>query len=153
MKQIEERLKELNIHIPQPAKPLAAYIPAIKVDNYVYTSGQLPFINGELKYKGKVGKEVSEEEAQEAAAISILNCLGAVQSVIGSLEEIDQIVKLTVFVSSAESFTNQPKVANGASELLQKIFDDKGKHTRSAVGVSELPLNAPVEIEMIVKVK
>jgi enamine deaminase RidA (YjgF/YER057c/UK114 family) len=153
MKQIEERLKELNIEIPEPAKPLAAYIPAIKIDKYVYTSGQLPFVKGELKFKGKVGKDVSEEEAQEAAAFSIMNCLGAVKSVIGSLEDIEQIVKLTVFVNSAETFTNQPKVANGASELLQKIFDEKGRHTRSAVGVSELPLDAPVEIEMIVKLK
>jgi enamine deaminase RidA (YjgF/YER057c/UK114 family) len=153
MKQIEERLKELNIEITQPAKPLAAYIPAIKIDSYVYTSGQLPFVNCELKFKGKVGKDVSEEEAQQAASFSILNCLGAVKSVLGSLDDIEQVVKLTVFVNSAESFSNQPKVANGASELLQKIFGEKGRHTRSAVGVSELPLDACVEIEMIVKVK
>lgn len=153
MKQIEEKLKELNIEIPEAAKPLAAYIPAIKIDNFVYTSGQLPFVNGELKFKGKVGLDVSEDDAQIEASKAVLNCLGAVKSVIGSLDDIEQIVKLTVFVNSANGFTNQPKVANGASELLQKIFGDKGKHTRSAVGVSELPINAPVEIEMIVKVK
>ncbi|MBX2975479.1 MAG: RidA family protein [Ignavibacteriaceae bacterium] len=150
---IEEKLKDLNIEIPEAAKPLAAYIPAIKVDNFVYTSGQLPFVNGELKFKGKVGLDVSEDDAQIEASKAVLNCLGAVKSVIGSLDDIEQIVKLTVFVNSANGFTNQPKVANGASELLQKIFGDKGKHTRSAVGVSELPINAPVEIEMIVKVK
>lgn len=153
MKQIEEKLKELNIEIPEAAKPLAAYIPAIKIDNFVYTSGQLPFVNGELKFKGKVGLDISENDAQIEASKAVLNCLGAVKSVIGSLDDIEQIVKLTVFVNSANGFTNQPKVANGASELLQKIFGDKGKHTRSAVGVSELPINAPVEIEMIVKVK
>ncbi|HRI45916.1 MAG TPA: RidA family protein [Ignavibacteriaceae bacterium] len=153
MKLIEEKLKDLNIEIPEAAKPLAAYIPAIKVDNFVYISGQLPFVNGELKFKGKVGLDVSEDDAQIEASKAVLNCLGAVKSVIGSLDDIEQIVKLTVFVNSANGFTNQPKVANGASELLQKIFGDKGKHTRSAVGVSELPINAPVEIEMIVKVK
>lgn len=153
MKQIEEVLNELNITIPEVAKPLAAYIPAIKIGDYVYTSGQVPIKDGKIVVLGKVGKDVSQEEGAKAAEICVLNCLGAVKSVIGNLNNIEQIVKVTVFVNSAEGFVNQPEVANGASELLQKIFGEKGKHTRSAVGVCELPRDAAVEIEMIVKVK
>lgn len=150
---IEDKIKELGYQLPEAPKPLAAYIPALKVDNLVFTSGQLPFVNGELKLKGKVGAQVTEENGIKAAEICALNCLAAIKSVTGSLDKIDQIVKLTAFINSSDFFTAQPKIANGASELLVKIFGDKGKHARSAVGVSELPLDAPVEIEMIVKLK
>jgi enamine deaminase RidA (YjgF/YER057c/UK114 family) len=150
---IEDKIKELGYILPEAPKPLAAYVPALKVDNLVFTSGQLPTENGVLKLKGKIGAVVSEEDGVRAAEICALNCLSVVKSVAGSLDKVEQVIKLTAFVNSADYFTGQPKIANGASELLVKIFGDKGKHARSAVGVSELPLDAPVEIEMIVKVK
>jgi enamine deaminase RidA (YjgF/YER057c/UK114 family) len=150
---IEQRIKELGFEVPEAPVPLAAYIPSLVEGNFVYTAGQLPVVKGELKYKGKLGKEFSIEEGQRAAAICALNCLGAVKKAVGDLDKVAGIVKLTVFISSAEGFTNQPKVANGASELLVKIFGDNGKHVRSAVGVSELPLGAAVEIEMIAKIE
>lgn len=147
----EEKAKELGIEIPEAPKPLAAYVSALKVDRLIYTAGQLPLKNGLLIAEGKVGNEVSEEDAFKAAELCAVNCLSAVKSITGSLDEIEQIVKITVFVNSASGFSAQPKIANGASELLVKLFGDVGKHARSAVGVSELPMNAPVEIEMIVK--
>ena len=150
---IEEKIKELGFLLPEAPKPLAAYVPAVKVDGFVFTSGQLPTENGVLKYKGKVGAQVSETEGSKAAEICALNCLSVIKSVAGSLDNIEQVVKLTAFVNSADFYSGQPRVANGASELLVKIFGDKGKHARSAVGVSELPLDAPVEIEMIVRLK
>jgi len=150
---IEAKIKELGYTLPEPAKPLASYIPAIKIDKLVYTAGQLPSVNGKLMYKGKVGFNVSEEDGQKAAVLSLLNCLAVIKSVCGDLDQIEQVVKLTVFVNSADGFTNQPKVANGASELLLKIFGDTGKHVRSAVGVNELPIDAALEIEMVVKLK
>jgi enamine deaminase RidA (YjgF/YER057c/UK114 family) len=150
---IETKIKDLGYTLPDPAKPLAAYIPAIKIDKLVYTAGQLPSVNGQLKYKGKLGYNVSEEEGQKAAELSLLNCLAVIKSVCGDLDQIEQIVKVTVFVNSADGFTNQPKVANGASELLLRIFGDSGKHVRSAVGVNELPIDAALEIEMVVKLK
>jgi enamine deaminase RidA (YjgF/YER057c/UK114 family) len=149
----EAKLKELGYALPEPAKPLAAYIPAIKVEKLVYTAGQLPTVNGQLQYKGKVGFDLSEEDGQKAAVLSLLNCLAVIKSVCGDLDQIEQVVKLTVFINSADGFTNQPKVANGASELLLRIFGDAGKHVRSAVGVNELPIDAPLEIEMVVKLK
>lgn len=149
---IEEKIKELGIEIPEVAKPLAAYIPAKKVGDLVMTSGQVPLVKGEIKFAGKVGSDLTEEEGQKAAEICALNCLAAIKGVIGNLDKIIEVVKLTVFVASAESFTAQPKVANGASELIGKIFGESGKHVRSAVGVTSLPLNAAVEIEMIVRV-
>lgn len=150
---VEEKIKELGFELPEAPKPLAAYVPALAVNDFVFTAGQLPSVKGELKYKGKVGRDLTEEEGKKAAEICALNCLGAVKGVIGSLDKIDCIIKLTVFVNSAEGFTSQPKVANGASELIGKIFGDNGRHARSAVGVNELPLDAPVEVEMIVKLK
>lgn len=146
---IEEKLNKLGLNIPPAPKPLAAYIPAIKVGNFVFTSGQVPIVDGNIIYAGKVGKDLTEDEARKAAELCVLNCLSAVESIIGNLNNIKQIVKLTVFVNSANDFTAQPKVANGASELLEKIFGENGKHVRSAVGVNELPLNSAVEIEMI----
>ena len=150
---IEENIKQLGFELPEVAKPLAAYIPAKRVGNLVMTSGQVPIVKGEMKYSGKVGSDLSEEDGQKAAEICALNCLAAIKSVIGSLDYIEEVVKLTVFVNSANDFTAQPKVANGASELIGKIFGEKGQHVRSAVGVNQLPLNAAVEIEMIVRVK
>lgn len=150
---IEEKIKELGFEVPEAAKPLAAYIPAKRIGNLVMTSGQVPLVDGKLKYAGKIGVDVSEEEGQKAAEICALNCLAAIKGVIGNLDKIDEVVKLTVFVNSQDGYSAQPKIANGASELIGKIFGEKGLHARSAVGVSGLPINAPVEIEMIVKVK
>ncbi len=150
---IEEKIKELGYTLPETAKPLAAYIPAIRAGEFVYTSGQVPIVGGELKYKGKVGTDLTLEDGQKAAIICALNGLSAIKGVMGDLDKIERIIKVTVFVNSANGFTDQPKVANGASEFLGSVFGDAGIHTRSAVGVSELPINSAVEIEMIVKVK
>jgi len=150
---IEEKIKDLGFELPDTPKPVAAYVPALKVDNLVFTAGQIPSIKGELKYKGKLEKDLTIEDGKKAAEICALNCLAAIRGIIKNLDEIEQIVKLTVFVNSGEGFTNQPQVANGASELLESIFGEKGKHVRSAVGVNELPLGAAVEVEMIVGVK
>jgi enamine deaminase RidA (YjgF/YER057c/UK114 family) len=148
----EAKIKQMGISIPEVVKPLAAYIPALQVGNLVMTSGQVPISAGTLKYMGKVGKDLSEDQGKEAAKLCALNCLSAIKSVIGNLDIINRVVKLTVFVNSAEGFTAQPKVANGASEFIGEIFGEAGKHVRSAVGVSELPLNSAVEIEMMVEV-
>ena len=150
---IEEKIKEFGYTVPEAPKPLAAYIAVTKVDKLVFTAGQLPMVDGKLIAEGKLGAEVSNELGTKAAEICALNCLSVIKSEIGDLEKIEQIVKVTVFVNSADGFTSQPQIANGASEFLVNIFGDAGKHVRSAVGVNELPINAPVEIEMIVKVK
>ncbi len=150
---IEDKIKELGFELPEVAKPLAAYIPAKRVGNLIMTSGQVPIVKGELKYSGKVGVDLSEEEGQRAAEICALNCLAAIKSVTGSLDLIEEVIKLTVFVNNRDGFAAQPKIANGASELIGKIFGEKGLHVRSAVGVNGLPLNASVEIEMIVRVR
>lgn len=151
---VEEKIRELlGFELPNAPKPLAAYVPALQSENFIMTSGQLPMKNGKLLAEGKVGYEVSEEIGIECARQCALNCLSAVKSVIGDLDRIEHVVKLTAFVNSAIGFHSQPKIANGASEFLVQVFGDAGKHARSAVGVSELPLNAPIEIEMIVKVK
>ncbi len=149
----EEKIKELiGGEIPAAPKPLAAYVPAQQTGNLVFTSGQLPMKDGKLLAEGKIGENISEEIGTDCAKQCAINCLSAVKSVIGSLDNIDQIVKLVVFVNSAAGFSGQPKIANGASEFILQVFGEKGKHARSAVGVSELPLNAPVEIEMIVRI-
>jgi len=148
----EEKIKQMGIDIPEVVKPLAAYIPALQVGNLVMTSGQVPISMGTVKYIGKVGKNLSEDQGKEAAKLCALNCLSAIKSVIGNLDKIKHVIKLTVFVNSAAGFTAQPKVANGASEFIGEIFGEVGKHVRSAVGVSELPLNSAVEIEMIVEI-
>jgi len=150
---IEQKIKEIIGHdLPTPAKPLAAYIPALQIGDLIFTSGQLPTREGKLIAEGKVGYEVSEEKGIECARVSAINCLAAIKMIIGDLNRIEQVVKLVVFVNSKIGFTAQPKIANGASEFLVQVFGEKGKHARSAVGVSELPINAPVEIEMIVRV-
>jgi enamine deaminase RidA (YjgF/YER057c/UK114 family) len=149
----EEKLKEMGIQVPEAAKPVAAYVPAVKVGDYVYTSGQIPFVAGDLKFKGKVGKDLSWEQGYEAAKVCAINCLAAVKSMTGTLDSIESVVKVVGFVNSASGFTDQPKVVNGASELIGNVFGQAGAHARSAVGVAELPLDAAVEVEMIVKVK
>ncbi len=150
---IESKLKEIGITIPEASKPVAEYIPAKIVDKLVFCSGQGPIKNGKPVYVGRVGKEVSLEEGYEAAKICAINCLAAIKTVIRSLDEIDEIVSLRGFVNSSLDFYRQPEVINGASELMVKIFGEKGKHARCALGTSALPDNISVELEMVVKVK
>jgi enamine deaminase RidA (YjgF/YER057c/UK114 family) len=148
---VADRLAELGLTLPEVVPPLAAYQPAVRSGVYVFTSGQLPIVKGELVATGKVGAEVSAERAKELAAICALNALAAVRSVVGDLDRIARVVKVTGFVASAPDFTGQPAVVNGASELLGQILGDKGVHARSAVGVAVLPLDAPVEVEIQVE--
>ncbi|MEW6507021.1 MAG: RidA family protein [Bacteroidota bacterium] len=151
---IEQKIREIiGYDLPMAPKPLAAYIPAIQSGNLVITAGQLPVKDGKLLAEGKVGFEVTEEKGVECSRQSAINCLSAIKSVIHELDKIERIVKLTVFVNSAIGFHQQPKIANGASELMVQIFGEAGKHARSAVGVNELPMNSPVEIEMTVQIK
>ncbi|MBK0422343.1 RidA family protein [Leucobacter sp. CSA2] len=153
---IEERLSELGFEVPEVAAAVAAYVPALRDGNYVYTAGQLPFVDGKLPETGKVGEGeglVSPARAEELAQLCALNALAAARGVLGSLDRITQVVKVTAFVASDPSFTGQPGVANGASVFLGKVFGDLGIHVRSAVGVSVLPLDAPVEIEFIFRVE
>ena len=152
MSQIEKRIIDLGFVLPETAKPLAAYIPAVQSGNLVFTSGQLPMIDGSLAETGKVGGSVSPERAKELATVCALNALAAVKTVIGDLDKIKRVVKVVGFVSSTPEFSGQPGVVNGASEFLGEVFGDKGIHARSAVGVAVLPLDAPVEIELIVEV-
>ncbi|MFE0021798.1 RidA family protein [Amycolatopsis sp. NPDC059021] len=147
-----DRLAELGIELPGVAAPLAAYVPAVRSGSHVYTSGQLPFVDGVLAATGKVGAEVSPEEAKQHARTSVLNALAAVHALVG-VDEIVRVVKVVGFVASAEGFTGQPAVINGASELLGEVFGEAGIHARSAVGVAELPIGSPVEIELIVEVR
>lgn len=149
MSQLDDRLVELGIIIPSVAKPLAAYVPAVIVGNLVYTSGQLPSVEGKLAFTGKVGAEVDADTARDLARTCVLNGLAAAKNVLGSLDRITRVVKVVGFVASDPSFTGQPGVINGASELLGDIFGDAGVHARSAVGVAVLPLDAPVEIEFL----
>ena len=146
----EARLRELGLELPSPPTPAGAYVPAARVGNLVFTAGQLPFRDGELYATGKVGAEVSAEEAYEAARLCALNALAAAAAQTGGLGGIDRIVKVTGFVASAPAFNGQPGVLNGASELLGEVFGEAGLHARSAVGVAELPLDAPVEVEIVV---
>jgi enamine deaminase RidA (YjgF/YER057c/UK114 family) len=148
---VAERLAELGLEIPEVPKPVAAYIPAVRSGNHVFTSGQLPMRSGELITTGKVGGEVSVEQAVECAQQCALNALAAVAAEV-PLDRITRIVKIVVFVASTPDFTGQPGVANGASELVGRLFGDAGRHARSAVGVPVLPLDAPVEVEMTVEV-
>jgi enamine deaminase RidA (YjgF/YER057c/UK114 family) len=149
----EERVAELGLAIPPVVKPVAAYTPAVRSGSYVYTSGQLPMVDGALPATGKVGAEVTPEQAKELAQTCALNAIAAVKSVVGELSDVVRVVKVVGFVASAPDFTGQPGVVNGASELLGHVFGDAGVHARSAVGVAVLPLDAPVEVEMIVEVR
>lgn len=148
----EERLAELGLEVPEVAAPVAAYVPAVRSGSYVYTSGQLPMRNGELITTGKVGGEVSAEQAVECARQCALNAIAAVRAQIGDLSQVKRIVKVVAFVASTPDFTGQPGVANGASELFGDVFGEAGQHARSAVGVPVLPLDAPVEVELLVEV-
>lgn len=147
-----ERLAEMGLTLPEVAVPLASYIPAQKSGNYVYTSGQLPLVSGELIATGKVGAEIDEATAIECARVCALNALAAVVSITGDIDRIVQVVKVVGFVASTPDFTAQPAVVNGASNLLGDVLGDAGVHARSAVGVAALPKDAPVEVEMIVEV-
>ncbi|MBF4552696.1 RidA family protein [Corynebacterium suicordis] len=147
-----QRLQELGIELPEVAAPVAAYVPAVRSGEHVYTSGQLPFVNGELPEAGKVGAEVDPERAAELARIAALNAVAAAADLVG-LDNIEQIVKVNGFVASAAGFNGQPGVINGASTVLQEIFGEAGVHARAAVGVAELPLNSPVEVDMVLRVR
>jgi enamine deaminase RidA (YjgF/YER057c/UK114 family) len=152
MSAAEDRLAELGLAVPEVAKPVAAYVPAVVSGDLVFTSGQLPMRNGELMVTGKVGGEVSPEEAVACAQQCALNAIAAVKSMIGDLDRVAQVVKVVAFVASTPDFTGQPGIANGASELFGTVFGDAGVHARSAVGVPVLPLDAPVEVEIVVRV-
>ncbi|MGA5818519.1 RidA family protein [Kitasatospora sp. NPDC094028] len=153
MSKVESKLAELGLTLPPVAAPIAAYVPAVRAGEFVFTSGQLPVVAGKLPSTGKVGAEVSPEEAKELAQTCALNALAAVKSVIGDLDLVEQVVKVVGFVASAPDFTGQPAVINGASELLGKVLGEAGVHARSAVGVAVLPLDAPVEVELQVRVR
>jgi enamine deaminase RidA (YjgF/YER057c/UK114 family) len=148
----EERLVALGLEVPDVAKPVAAYVPAVRSGSYVYTSGQLPMRDGTLITTGKVGGEVSPEQAKECAQQCALNAIAAVRAEIGDLSKVKRSVKVVAFVASTTDFTGQPGVANGASELFGEVFGDAGQHARSAVGVPVLPLDAPVEVELLVEI-
>ncbi|HAE74252.1 MAG TPA: LysR family transcriptional regulator [Candidatus Aquiluna sp.] len=151
MSKVEQRLSELGLTLPEVATPAGSYLPAMISGNLVFTAGQIPVIEGKLMATGKLGAEITVEYGAEIAQRCALNALAAVKSVIGDLDRVKQVVKIVGFVSSVPEFTSQPAVINGASEFLQQVFGDAGKHARSAVGVSVLPLDAPVEIELIVE--
>lgn len=145
------RLSDLGITLPAVATPLASYVPAVRTGNLVFTSGQLPTVAGKLTRSGKVGTDVTPEEAKAAARVCALNALAAIDALVG-IDAVARVVKVVGFVASAPGFSGQPGVVNGASELLGEVFGEAGVHARSAVGVSELPLDAPVEVELIVEI-
>ncbi|MDN5790673.1 MAG: RidA family protein [Micrococcales bacterium] len=153
MSAVEERLSALGLTVPEVVPPVAAYVPVVRDGNLVFTSGQLPMAGGALAAAGKVGAEVSAEDAKGHAATCALNAIAAIKSEIGDLDTVARVIKVVGFVASDPSFTGQPGVINGASELLAQAFGDKGVHARSAVGVAALPLDAPVEVEVIVSVE
>jgi len=148
----EERLEAMGLSVPEVPKPVASYLPALRTGSYVFTSGQLPMREGQLITTGKVGGEVSVEDAVECARQCALNAIAAVRAEVGELSQVKRVVKVVVFVASAPDFTGQAGVANGASELLGEVFAEAGRHARSAVGVAVLPLDAPVEVELLVEV-
>lgn len=153
MSAVEDRLAELGLSVPEVAAPVAAYVPVVQDGDLVYTSGQLPVVDGKLGATGKVGAEVSPEDAAKLAQTCALNAIAAVKSQVGDLDKVSRVVKVVGFVASDPSFTGQPAVINGASELLAKVFGDAGAHARSAVGVAALPMDAPVEVEITVSVR
>ena len=153
MGNVESRIEQIGLNIPKAPKPVAAYIPAKQTGKLVFTAGQLPMVNGELISKGLLGQDVEIDDANKAARICTLNALAAIKGVIGDLDRIKQIVRVVGYVASVPTFTQQPAVVNGASELLLEIFGENGKHARSAVGMAVLPLNASVEIELTVEVE
>lgn len=147
------KIQKLKLDLPTLSPSIGLYKPAIRSGNLVYTSGQLPLTEGRLNFKGRVGKEVSLEQGQRAAKLALVNCLAAVQSVLGDLNKVKQVVRMNAFICSAVDFNDQPKLANAASELLQQIFGEtKGAHSRTAIGCLELPMGSPVEIDLIVEI-
>lgn len=148
----EERIAALGLAIPEVAKPVAVYVPAVRSGSHVYTSGQLPMVDGKIAATGKVGAEIDADAAKQLAQICALNALAAIRAEVGELAAVKRVVKVVGFVASAPDFTGQPAVVNGVSELLGEVFGDAGVHARSAVGVASLPLDAPVEVELIVEV-
>ena len=148
----EERLASLGLTLPDVAAPVAAYVPAVRAGGLVWTSGQLPFVDGKLDRTGKVGGEVDPDAAKALARVCALNALAAIRAEIGELGQVRRVVKVVGFVASEPAFTGQPAVINGASELIGEVFGDAGRHARSAVGVAALPLDAPVEVEVVVEV-
>jgi len=153
MSKIEQRLQELGITLPVPGEPKFSYIPCNQTGNLVYTSGQDCRIDGELMYTGKLGRDLTIEQGQEAARQTIINCLAVIKAHLGDLDRVVKVVKLLGFVNSAPGFADQPYVMNGASNLLVDVFGENGKHARSAIGTSDLPFHTPVEIELIVEVR
>ena len=152
-REAEAKLRDLGLELPEVPKPVAEYVPAKRVGDLVYVSGQGPIRDGKPVYVGRVGAEVSPEDAYKAAQLCALNCLAAVKSLVGSLNAVEEIVQVRGFVNSAPDFHDQPKVVNGASELLVKLFGERGRHARAALGTSNLPGNIPIEVEMVVRVK
>ena len=153
MSQVEDRIKSLGMVLPEVPVPLAAYVPAKKIGQVIFTAGQLPIQKGELICKGLLGQDVDVEQAYQAARICTLNALAAIKGVVKDLDQVVQVVRVVGYVASVSTFIQQPAIVNGASELLLEIFGEVGKHARSAVGVASLPLNASVEIELTVEVK
>lgn len=148
----EENLARLGLSLPEAPKPVAAYVPAVMEGGFLYTAGQLPFEGGQVVYRGKVGEACSPEDGAAAARLAALNCLAVARDALGGLSRVRRVVKVTGYVNSAPGFTGQPAVLNGASTLLQEVFGERGRHARAAVGVSDLPLDAAVEVEMIFSV-
>jgi enamine deaminase RidA (YjgF/YER057c/UK114 family) len=148
----EQRLKELGVELPTAPKPVANYLPAVRTGRLLFLSGVLPMRNGRLSYTGKLGRDLTIEQGVEAARLALLNALAIIKSELGNLDRIGQVVRMTGHVSSAEGFAQQPAVVNGASDLLVAVFGDQGRHARVAVGAAELPLNAPVELDLIVEI-
>jgi enamine deaminase RidA (YjgF/YER057c/UK114 family) len=149
----EETLAKLGFTLPAPTKPVAAYVPAVRTGNLVFVAGQLPFVDGKLPTTGRLGEGITIEAAQKLAQQCALNGLAVLKGELGDLSKIKRVVRVGAFIASADTFTDQPKVANGASEFLVQVFGDKGRHARAAVGVNTLPLGAPVEVELLVEVE
>lgn len=150
---IDHRLKDLGIIIPKIARPLAAYVPGLIAGNFVYISGQLPSRDGKILYTGSIGKDLAVAEGQDASRLAVINCLAVLKSCLGEWSSLERIVKITGYIQCEKDFYDQALVLNGASELLEQILGDKGKHARAAVGVNSLPLNAACEVEMIAHIR
>lgn len=150
---VAAKLKELGLTLPEPPRPVATYVPAVRTGNLLFVSGQLPFVDGKLQKVGKLGGNFTVDEGMAAARTATLNALAIVNASAGSLDKVAQVVKLSVYVASASGFTDQPRVANGASELLINLFGETGRHSRVAMGAAELPLGAPVEVELVVELR
>ncbi|MEM3658246.1 MAG: RidA family protein [Candidatus Hadarchaeum sp.] len=150
---IEARLESIGLKLPAVPRPVGEYIPAKRVGDLVFVSGQGPVLNGKPVYVGRVGAEISLEDAYKAAQLAVLNCLAAIKALVSSLDKVEEIIQVRGFVNSSPDFYDQPKVLNGASELLVNLFGERGRHARAALGTSVLPGNIPVEIEMIARIK